>query len=456
MTPHILVVDDDRDACELLVDELGPRGYTVQSAGSGEQALARLAEADFDAVVTDLRMKSMNGLELCQRIVANRPGLPVIVVTAFGSLENAVNAMRSGAEDFIIKPFDVDLVALTLGRVMRQRHLHDELRRLKSALQAAEGFGEITGESPAMKRLFAVLARVAESDASVLVTGESGTGKELVARSIHQRSPRAGSPFVAVNCAAMPEALLESELFGHIRGAFTDAKANRAGLFVEANTGTIFLDEVGELPLHLQPKLLRALQERVVRPVGANTETPFDVRVIAATNRDLDSAVEDGRFREDLFYRLNVVQVELPPLRARGNDVLLLAESFLQEVTRRTGKGVTALTSSAAEKLLAYRWPGNVRELQNAIERAVALTSHDQITVEDLPEKIRNYRSSHVLIVADDPTELVPMEEIERRYVLRVMEAVGGNKSQAADVLGFDRKTLYAKLRRYGWTPSTS
>jgi two-component system response regulator HydG len=282
------------------------------------------------------------------------------------------------------------------------------------------------------------------------VTGETGTGKELVARALHDRSPRSKAPFVAVNCAAVPEPLLESELFGHVRGAFTDAQRARTGLFVRATTGTLFLDEIGELPLTLQPKLLRALQERKVRPVGSDEEVPFDVRLVAATNRDLESAVEENRFREDLFFRINVIHIPMPPLRARAGDVLLLAQHFVDRYATQAGKSVKGIAPAAAERLLAYSWPGNVRELENCIERAIALTSYEQITVDDLPEKIRSYRRSHVLVASDDPAELVPLEEVERRYILRVMEAVGGSKTQAAQVLGVGRRTLYRKLEQYG------
>ena len=288
------------------------------------------------------------------------------------------------------------------------------------------------------------------------MSGESGTGKELVARALHRRSKRSAGPFVAINCAAMPEQLLESELFGHTKGAFTDARSARPGLFVQAKGGTIFLDEIGDMPVGLQPKLLRALQERTVRPVGGDTETPIDVRVVAASNRDLETAIEERKFREDLYYRINVIHVELPPLRARGADVILLATHYLQHFAVQSQKDVRSLDSEAAEKLSAYAWPGNVRELANCMERAVALTRNESIGIADLPEKIRSYRTSHVLVAATDPTELVPMEEVEKRYILRVLEAVGGNKTLAAQVLGLDRKTLYRKLDRYGSERGTS
>jgi two-component system response regulator AtoC len=296
-----------------------------------------------------------------------------------------------------------------------------------------------------------IIERIGDSDATVLITGESGTGKEIVARTLHQRSRRNQASFVAVNCAALPEPLLESELFGHVRGAFTDARGPRAGLFVQAHGGSLFLDEIGELPPPLQAKLLRALQERTVRPVGGDSETPFDARIITASNRDLESAIEERGFREDLFFRINVVQLELPPLRSRGNDLLLLAQHFLARFAEKAGKPIRGLSPGVAEKLLSYTWPGNVRELQNVMERAVAFARYDEITTEDLPEKIRSYRQSHVMVeTTKDPVEMVPLEEIERRYILRVLQAVGGSRSQAAKILGVDRKTLYRKLERYG------
>jgi two-component system response regulator HydG len=299
-----------------------------------------------------------------------------------------------------------------------------------------------------MREVYDLIEGVASSDATVLVTGESGTGKELVARAIHGRSRRSRGPMVAINCAAMPENLLESELFGHARGAFTDARTAELGLFQRANHGTVFLDEIGDMPLGLQPKLLRVLQERVVRPVGGREEIPIDVRVIAATNRDLESAVEEGRFREDLYYRINVVLVPLPPLRSRGGDILPLAQHFLLHFAARADKKVSGIAPAAAEKLVTYPWPGNVRELQNCMERAVALTRFEQVRVDDLPEKVRAYRRSHVLVTSDDPSELVPLEEVERRYLARVMEAVNGNKTAAARILGIERKRLYRMLER--------
>jgi DNA-binding NtrC family response regulator len=446
---RIMVVDDERAMCEMLAATLGKRGFEVDWSTAAEDAFERLAAAPYSTVLTDINMPGTSGIELCTRIAAAWPDLPVIVLTSFGTFETAVAAIRAGAYDFITKPVEIEALVLALERAIQFRELRQEVRRLRLAVRDAQQFGAIIGDSPAMKRLYDLLERVAEADASVLVTGESGTGKELVAQALHRQGKRQQGPFVAVNCAAMPESLLESELFGHARGAFTDAKAARTGLFVRADGGTLFLDEIGAMPLGLQPKLLRALQQRTVRPVGADTEVPFDVRLVAATNADLEAAVEAGQFREDLFFRIAVIPVEVPPLRRRGNDVLLLAQRFVEEFAGSANKRVTGLTSPAAERMLAYNWPGNVRELRNCIERAVALTRFEQITAEDLPEKVRQSERSAPLLASTDASELVPLEEVERRYILRVLEAAAGNKASAARILGLDRKTLYRKLERW-------
>jgi two-component system response regulator AtoC len=449
MNGRVLLVDDEIGVCETLHAALSKKGFVTTFRTSGQEGFDLLAAEDFDVVVTDIHMRGLSGLELCERIAQNRPDLPVVVITAFGSLDTAVAAIRAGAYDFITKPFEIDALRLTLERAVRHGKLREEVKRLRRAVAERRSFDDIVGASAAMIAVFDMIERVASSTASILVTGESGTGKELVARALHRRSERRGL-FVAINCAALPEALLESELFGHARGAFTDARAARPGLLVKASGGTLLLDEIGEMPLGLQPKLLRALQEKAVRPVGSDEEVPFDARVIASTNRDLETAVEERAFREDLYYRVNVVHIELPPLRSRGADVLLLAQKLTEHFSAAAGRGVKGISAAAAEKMLAYAWPGNVRELSNCIERAVALARYDEIAVEDLPEKIRSYRRSHVVVAADDPSELVSMEEVEKRYVLRVLEAVGSNKTLAARVLGFDRATLYRKLARYG------
>lgn len=446
---RVLIVDDDPDLAELVAHGLTHHGLDTVVCASAEQAFGVLESSSADVIVTDVNMPGMSGIEFCERIVANRPEIPVLVMTAYASLETAISAIRAGAEDYVIKPLQVDALALRLNRVIQARALQTEVSRLRRVLEKSERFDKLLGSSPPMQKLYDLMHRVLDSDASVLITGESGTGKEVAARALHHQGNRQNGPFVAINCSAVPEHLLESELFGHAKGAFTDARSDRAGLFARADTGTLFLDELGEMPIALQPKLLRALQERTIRPVGSDREQPIDVRIIAATNRDLESAVADKSFREDLFFRINVINIELPPLRARGRDILVLAQAFIDSVSSRANKNVQGLSPTAAEKLLAYSWPGNVRELRNCVERAIALARYEQISVDDLPEKIRNYRRSHVLVTSDDPTELVPMEEVERRYITRVMEAVNGNKTMAAKVLGFDRKTLYRKLDRY-------
>jgi two-component system response regulator HydG len=445
----VLIVDDEQSMCELIDSALSRKGYHTEWCISADAAITGVETKDFDVVLTDINMRDMNGLELCERIVSSRPDIPVVLVTAFGSMETAVAAIRAGAYDFINKPVEMDTLALVVERAVQHRTLKEEVKRLREAVSDTRYTGDMIGKSPVMRKVHDLTARVSESEANVLITGESGTGKELVARALHSRSARKNGPFIAVNCAAVPETLLESELFGHARGAFTDARQSRTGLFVQASGGTLFLDEIAEMPLGMQPKILRVLQERAVRPVGSNTEIPYDVRLITATNRDLETEVAERRFREDLYYRINVVRIDVPPLRARGNDLLLLAQHFIERAASRSGKNVLGLVAPAAEKLLSYDWPGNVRELENCIERAVALTRYDQITVEDLPEKIRDYQSSHVVIAGDDPNELLPMQEVERRYIQRVLKSVGNNKTQAAKVLGFDRRTLYRKLDRY-------
>ena len=438
----------------LLTKDLGRRGFTVEHVLSADEALARVDAAEFDTIVSDVRLGGMTGLELCERLHARRPEVPIILITAFGDLDTAIAAIRAGAHDFLPKPFEVEELALRIRHAAEMRSLRAELRRLREGISKPVRVGDMIGESAPMQRVFQMIERVAGSDAPVLVSGETGTGKELVAQALHARSPHADGPFVAINCAAVPENLLESELFGHTRGAFTDARTTRAGLFVEASGGTLFLDEIAEMPLALQAKLLRAIQERKVRPLGSDREVPFDARIISATHRDLDSRVAEGDFREDLYYRLHVLHIRLPPLRERGTDVLQLANEFLGRIARRSGKNVKGIAPEAARKLLAYAWPGNVRELANAMERAVALAEYEEITIADLPEKIQGFTASHVLVAGLDPSELVSLEEVERRYILRVIEAVGGNRTRAAEVLRVDRKTLYTKLKTYGWRPS--
>jgi DNA-binding NtrC family response regulator len=448
MDRRILIIDDDRSLCEVLESELRRREFEVTWVTDPHAAIALFEREDFGLAITDVNMAGMNGVELCKQLVGRREDMPVIVITAYANMETAIAAIRAGAYDFVTKPFDMDELALTIERAIRHRVLREEVKRLRKEVDSTQRFEEILGTSSAMLKMCELVTRVADTETTVLITGESGTGKELVAKALHTKSGRSGGPFVAINCAAMPENLLESELFGHVKGAFTDARTARPGLFIRASKGTLFLDEIGEMPAGMQAKLLRALQERTVRPVGGDQEQPFDTRILAATNRDLETEVEEKRFREDLFYRINVVRTHVPPLRARGGDILLLAQHFLERYANQSRRAVLGMTSAAADKLLQYPWPGNVRELQNCIERAVALAQFDQIGVDDLPEKIRDYKTVRINIESNDPAELLPMEEVERRYILKVLEAVGGNKTLAAQVLGFDRRTLYRKLER--------
>jgi two-component system response regulator HydG len=442
----LLIIDDDRDTRSFLKDWLVRRGHNVIASGSAG-ALDTVEDTEFDLILADVWLEWGDGIELCADLTTSMPGLPVILCARTPSLDTAVSAIRAGAIDLLAKPLDLDQLATALHRAIRRHRLNQEVKRL--ARRQPKRLGEIVGESEPMLQLFDLVDRVASSDASVLITGETGTGKELVATAIHRHGRRREAPFVAVDCAAMPEPLLESELFGHVRGAFTDARASHTGLLVHAQHGTVFFDEIGDMPAGLQPKLLRVLQQRVVRPVGSTQSMEVDLRVIAATNRDLDGEVRKGRFRHDLFYRLNVVHVEIPPLRERGNDVLLLAQDFVRRFAPTSEKPVRGISSPAAERLCSYYWPGNVRELRNCIERAVALTRCDHITVDDLPGRIRHHRRSGSGLHPVSGPNLPSMEQVEQRYITRVLREVNGNKALAARILGFDRKTLYRKLERY-------
>ncbi len=444
---RVLIVDDELEMCAMLESALEAEGLQTSSANGMDGALQLLGQHDFDAVLTDLRMAGGSGLELTRQILRRRPGIPVVVMTAFGDMPTAIEAMRAGAYDFQPKPVELDHLVLVLRRAIEHKRLTGELRLLRTRA-LPQPRGGIVGRSPAMQRLLALVPKAAQADVPVLITGETGTGKELLARAVHEQSDVMDGPFVAVNCAAIPHELLESELFGHVRGAFTDARTARDGLFVKASQGTLFLDEVGDLPQLLQPKLLRALQERRIRPVGSDREVGVRCRVVAATNRDLQAAAQEGLFRLDLYYRLAVIRLGLPPLSARGGDILLLAQLFLDRAAARTGRGVAGLSTPAARALLAYDWPGNVRELENALERAVAMTEHDRILIEDLPEELRRGLSRPPVIGDDNPADLPTLAALEDRHIRRVLVAVDGNKAQAARVLGIDRRTLYRKLDR--------
>jgi two-component system response regulator HydG len=442
----ILVVDQDQDFATLVRDGLRRREYAVECVHSARDALAYLEHHPVDIVVAHVHLREVSGLELVSRLRDRQSEVLGIVVTSQGSMETAVEAIRAGAYDFISKPVSLATLEVAIQRAVAYQTLRREVHRLRIAVAAAQPVDTIVGDSPAIREVTSLVRRVAESTASVLITGESGTGKELVARAIHELSDRKHHPFVAINCGALPPALLESELFGHVRGAFTDARQSRQGLFVQAGDGTLFLDEIGEMPIEMQVKLLRVLQERTLRPVGGDTEVAFGARLITATNRDLETEVEEKRFREDLFYRINVVQIPVPPLRARPGDVLALAGFFVQKIAATTGKPVATIADDAARRMVDYDWPGNVRELQNCIERAMALGSLNRITLDELPEKIREHRPAETVTATGRPDELITLDEIERRYVRQVLAATGNNKTEAARILGIDRRSLYRRL----------
>jgi len=445
MQGSVLVVDDDDDAAQLMSEGLRKRGIAARAVSSGAAALEFLRDNPCDVVVTDVHMAGMTGIELCEQLKVSNRDVLSIVVTGNGELPTAVAAIRAGAFDFVTKPLKLDALAIAVSRALEHLGLKRDLLRLRETAASPAPSG-IAGASPAIRETIEMISRVAESDVTVLITGESGTGKELVARALHDQSSRKGQPFVAINCAAMPAQLLESELFGHVRGAFTDAKESRQGLFVQAKGGTVFLDEIGEMPMEMQVKLLRVLQERKVRPVGADEEVPVKARVVTATNRNLDHEVEEKRFRQDLYYRINVVAISVPPLRERQDDILMLAQLFLTRIAKRMNKGVKGISQAAGRRLLDYDWPGNVRELENCMERAVAICRLDEITIEDLPATLVDEAPETAVLSALSPDELITIDEMTQRYVRKVLAMSNGNKTHAAKVLGIDRRSLYRRL----------
>jgi DNA-binding NtrC family response regulator len=441
----ILVVDDDADMREMVHDMLKDRGHQVTTASSGQEALRLLGEGDYAVVLSDLRMKGMQGIELLTEIKKTVPDINVILMTAFGSVETAVEAMKYGASDYLTKPVKKDELIRVVERVLREAALRREVTRLRKEVHKEYSFHHILGKSKPMQAVFDLIKRVADSPTNILITGESGTGKELVAKAIHYNSDRKEAPFVPVNCAAIPEQLLESELFGHMRGSFTDARMDKRGLFEEAQKGTLFLDEISELPIMLQAKLLRAIQEKEIRRVGATKPISADVRIIAATNLNLAEEAKAKRFRDDLYYRLNVIELKLPPLRDRREDIVLLVEGFLKRCGEVRGKEVKGVSEAALAMLMDYTWPGNVRELENVIERAVTLSRGEKVTPDDLPPAVQGARGDRRVL--DEAVEkTLPLHEIEKEYIKKILDKTGGNKYQAAQALGIDRKTLYRKL----------
>jgi two-component system response regulator HydG len=448
---RVLVVDDEVNARSALVELLREEGYVVESAADAFKALGKAAEFSPDLVLTDLKMPGMDGLQLLGKLREADPELPVIVMTAFGDVETAVRAMRSGARDYLAKPVNVGELGLVVAREMEHRRVRAETGLLRARLSEKYSFDNIIGSSAPMQDVFKTVAQIAGSRASVLVTGESGTGKELIAAAIHERSPRARGPFVKLHCAALAESLLESELFGHERGAFTGAMARRDGRFFQANHGTLFLDEIGEISPAIQVKLLRFLQEREFERVGGNETISVDVRVIAATNRNLSQMVAEGKFREDLFYRLNVINLEMPALRARPSDIPLLAGHFLRKFAAENGKSLRGFTADALERLGAYGWPGNVRELENVVERAVVLAQGAEISVAELPPQLATARARSGIQIPG-----ATMDEIERYAITKTLESTGGATSRAAEILNISVRKIQYKLHEYESAPKSA
>jgi len=453
MSSRILIVDDDEVSCQLFAETLEQEGYHVDQAHSGDEALALLRDNLHDLLVIDVRMPGLTGLEVTRTVHAKQASLPIIVMTAFGSMETAIEAIHEGAFDFISKPMNLEEIKKTVSRALAQRALQDNAQKSSVEIRS-EPSGAIIGMSPAVMEVYKTIARVAPTKSVVLILGESGTGKERIARAIHQHSPRANHPFVAVDCGALTETLLESEIFGHVRGSFTGAVADKKGVFEEAEGGTCFLDEIGDISPNMQAKLLRVLQEHEVRRVGGKDWVKVDARVIAATNQNLDALVAKGTFRQDLYYRLNVVAIHLPPLRDRVEDIPLLAGYFLKCYSQENGKSVTAISDAAMKLLCDYSWPGNIRELENAIEQAVVLSNQPVLAPDDFPPAVRSNATSKLtpnlppdgqFLFSDTPT----LEEIKKRYVLHVLNRNQGNVSRTARVLNVDRRSLYRMLARY-------
>ncbi len=454
----IVVVDDDEVALELLVEALEKAGHEVESFTNGADAVARGKRGPVDLVLTDIRMGAVDGFHVLREFKRMAPETPIVLLTAFGSLEGAVEAVNQGAFDYLAKPFRREEVALVVQRSLEHARLMKENARYREALQERPALTGLVGSSPAMLEVYKLVARVAQGKSTVLLEGESGTGKELVARAIHAHGPRRDRPFIPVNCGALPDTLLESEMFGHEKGAFTGAVGTKHGLFETADEGTLFLDEIGELGPSLQVKLLRVMQDQEIRRVGATTATKVDVRLVAATNRDLVAMVKENKFREDLFYRLNVVRIKLPPLRERREDIRMLAEHFLRKYAGTGEQSVRGFSEEARQCLERYRWPGNVRELENAVERAVSLSHGPVVLPEDLPEAVRGGTAAEVPSADSAPApksdeaaeSMLTLEEVERRHLLRVLKEMKGNKVKAAKVLGIDRRTLYRMAERFG------
>ncbi len=449
-TVSVLIVDDEDVSRNLCRDVVAESGWRTRTASTTEQATEILEQSSIDVVITDLRVPQLGGLELLKRIREAYPQTAVIVLTQYGTIESAVEATRIGAADYVTKPFHISELRAKLDRVVRLLEVNQENRILREQLRTRPGFGGLIGVSPKMQRVYRLVEKVSQHNYPVLILGESGTGKELVARSIHFSGTRRKNPFVPVDCSSLVPTLIESELFGYVKGAFTGAVHSKTGLMQSAGDGTLFLDEIGDLPVDLQAKLLRALQEREVKPVGSNDRISIATRIIAATNRDLDVAVRQGQFRQDPFFRLNVVQIKLPPLRERKSDIPILVNCFLEKFGDSNGN-VQTISEDAMARLIGYDWPGNVRELENAVERAVALGSGSMLHVGDLPSNLQHVAGDRM----PQSDELLPLEELERRTILRALREAGGDKLAAARLLGIGKTTLYRKLKLYEATSNS-
>ncbi len=445
----ILIVDDEEGMRRLLSRVLGRAGYDAVAVGSGAEALRQVASDRFDLVVTDIKMPEMDGLQLLEELKEFEPSLPIIVMTAYGTIENAVQALRLGAYDYIAKPFETDEIKLTVAKLLERERLLAENRYLHAELEGRYDFSGIASGSPAMQQVFEMASSVAVSNANVLITGESGTGKELLARSIHYNSLRKEKPFVVLNCAAISEGVLESELFGHEKGAFTGALDTRKGRFERADQGTLFIDEVAEMSMAAQVKLLRVIQEHEFERVGGNKTISVDVRIVAATNKKLEDQVKEGKFREDLYYRLNVVNIPIPPLRSRREDIEPLTRHFLQKYAAETGKKITELSPRALSCLLAHDWPGNVRELQNAIERAVVLSKGTVLTPRDFPQGLQGDDQICLQVPEKGGSLTELLEDLERQLIIQTLQREDGSQTRAADALGIKRTTLRYKMEKY-------
>ena len=443
----ILVVDDEESMCDFLSIMLKKQGYQITTALSAKEGLKKLAKEAYEVVISDLKMKEMNGLELIDEINKKETVPTVIIMTAFATIESAIEALKKGAFDYIIKPFKVDEIKLAVARALEQRKIRTENVYLKKQLKKKEGFGEIIGKSEILMEVLSQVRKIADSDSTVLLTGESGTGKELVARAIHQQSYRSEKPFITVNCGALPEGLLESELFGHIKGSFTGAIKDKDGLFKVASEGVFFLDEVGEMSPRIQVKLLRVLQEKEIVPVGGTSPIKVDIRLIAATNADLENEVSMGRFHKDLFYRLNVIPINIPPLRERKEDIPLLIDYFLKRYGQEPDGQEKKISAEAKKILCNHNWPGNIRELENILERAVTLQDDNTIVEKDLPEKI--IKGQGRVLAKTKELENPTLETIEKAYIFWILRESGWQKQRAAEILGIDPSTLYRKIEKY-------